>query len=146
VLQPLSDLHITKAADLGEVKPLLAACRLPTNDIRDDGTFLVARAGPAVCGVAGLETLGSVGLLRSVAVDPAWRRRGVAQALVAALVDRARADGMRRLFLLTTDADRYFSRLGFAALDREALPAQVRATEQFRETCPQAAIAMARDL
>jgi amino-acid N-acetyltransferase len=93
-----------------------------------------------------LEALGNVGLLRSVAVDPAWQRRGVAQALVAAIADRARANGMRQLFLLTTDADRYFSRLGFATVDREALPAEVRATAQFRETCPQTAIAMSRNL
>jgi amino-acid N-acetyltransferase len=146
VLQPLNDLQITKAGDLGDVKPLLAARGLPTNDIRDDDTFFVARAGSVICGVAGLEALGHVGLLRSVAVDPAWQRRGVAQALVAAIADRARAHGMRQLFLLTTDADRYFSRLGFATVDREALPAEVRDTAQFRETCPQTAIAMSRNL
>ena len=139
-------IQITPARGLEEVKPLLAACGLPTNDLRTDSTFVVARTGTVICGVAGLEGLGQVGLLRSVAVDPARRRQGIAQRLVAAIADRARAQGISQLFLLTTDAQRYFTRLGFAAVDRQALPAELQATTQFRETCPQTAIAMARDL
>jgi amino-acid N-acetyltransferase len=140
VLQPV----IARAQDLGEVKALLAACGLPTNDLRDDGVFLVARDGKQLCGVAGLEPLGASALLRSVAVDPKWRRKGIAHALCDAVVRQAREQGARRLYLLTTDAERYFRGLGFAAVDRESLPPEVRATTQFRETCPQTAIAMSR--
>jgi len=142
VLQPV----IERARNLGEVTPLLAACGLPTGDLRNDGVFLVARDKGEVCGVAGLEPLGASALLRSVAVDPKWRRKGVARALCDAIEREARKHGARRLFLLTTDADRYFGALGFKKTEREALPAEVRATTQFTDTCPQTAIAMSRDL
>jgi len=48
--------------------------------------------------------------------------------------------------LLTTDAERFFHGLGFAVVERGLLPAEIRATAQFRELCPQTAVAMARDL
>ena len=142
MLQPVID----RAQDPGEVKALLAACGLPTADLRDDGVFLVARDKGQLCGVAGLEPLGASALLRSVAVDPKWRRKGVAHALCDAIVRQARELGARRLYLLTTDADRYFSALGFTKTERDTLPPEVRATTQFRETCPQTAIAMSREL
>jgi amino-acid N-acetyltransferase len=58
----------------------------------------------------------------------------------------AKEHGVRRLYLLTTDAQRFFARLGFVVVDREALPPEVRETAQFRELCPQSAIAMVREL
>jgi len=142
VLQPV----ISVSRDLGEVKPLLAACGLPTSDLREDGLYLVARDKDELCGVAGLEQLGATALLRSVAVHPKWRSKGIARALCDAIARHAREQGARRLYLLTTDADRYFSGLGFRKAERSALPPEVQATTQFRETCPQTAIAMSRDL
>ena len=134
------------ACDLGEVKTLLATCRLPTEDIGRDAVFMAARRREQLCGVAGFERFGEVALLRSVAVHPTWRRKGIARALCEAIMHEARQRGVQQLFLLTTDADRFFARLGFAAIDRAALPDEVRATAQFRELCPQTAIAMARML
>ena len=131
---------------LGEVKALLAACRLPTDDIRHDAAFVVARAGTELCGTAGIEAFGAVALLRSVAVHPAWRGRGIAHALCQQIMRRASALQVRHVFLLTTDAQDFFGRLGFTRVERASLPAEVRATAQFRELCPQTATAMARDL
>jgi amino-acid N-acetyltransferase len=142
MLQPL----ISKASSLDEIKALLSACRLPTQDIREDATFFAARERAQLCGVAGLEIFGDSALLRSVAVQPAWRRRGLARALCETIMDEARARGVRQLYLLTIDADRVFARLGFAPIERGALPDALRATAQFRELCPQTAIAMARAL
>jgi GNAT superfamily N-acetyltransferase len=55
--------------------------------------------------------------LRMLAVAPAYRGRGVGTALVQACVDRARAEGRRRLWLHTTEemagAQRIYARLGF---------------------------------
>lgn len=137
---------IGSAGALGEITALLAACGLPTADIRHDAIFVVARAGGELCGTAGIEAFGAVALLRSVAVAPAWRRRGVAHALCEEVLRRASAMQVRRVFLLTSDAQNFFRSLGFATIERDALPAEIRATSQFRELCPQTAAAMARDL
>lgn len=137
---------IGSASALSEVKALLAACRLPTDDIRHGATFVVARAGAELCGTAGIDAFGATALLRSVAVQPAWRGRGIAHALCDEVLRRAKATQVRRVFLLTTDAQIFFQGLGFAVVERDALPAEIRATAQFRELCPQTAAAMAREL
>ncbi len=55
--------------------------------------------------------------LRMLAVAPAHRNRGVGTALVRACIERARAEGRRRLWLHTTvdmrGAQRIYRRLGF---------------------------------
>ena len=55
--------------------------------------------------------------LRMLGVGPAYRGRGVAEALVAECIDRARRDGVRRIVLSTQPemiaAQRLYSRLGF---------------------------------
>jgi amino-acid N-acetyltransferase len=137
---------ISTAADLGAVKRLLGSCRLPVGDIGDGQLFVIARAGGELCATAGLEPLGTVALLRSVAVHPAWRGKGIAHALCGELMRRARAMNLIRLFLITTDAPRFFAGLGFEAVDRDSVPAEIASTAQFRELCPQSAIVMARDL
>jgi amino-acid N-acetyltransferase len=143
---PPPDVAIGGAGTLAEIKALLSSCRLPTDDIRHDGIFVVARAGAQVCGTAGIERFGASALLRSVAVQPAWRGRGIAHALCDEILRRASAMQVRRVFLLTTDAQRFFHGIGFAVVDRASLPPEIRATAQFRELCPQTAAAMARDL
>lgn len=137
---------IGSAGALGEIKALLAACRLPTDDIKHDAIFVVARAGGELCGTAGIDSFGASALLRSVAVQPAWRGRGIAHALCAEVLRRASAMQVRRVYLLTTDAQHFFRTLGFTTIERTALPTEIRATPQFRELCPQTAVAMARGL
>jgi ribosomal protein S18 acetylase RimI-like enzyme len=64
--------------------------------------------------------------IRMLAVDDAYRRRGIGEALTLACIDRAQADGMRRVRLNTGDpqlaAQRLYERMGFERcpdLDRE---------------------------
>lgn len=145
------------AADLPAVERLLAAAGLPTAGVADvfarhPPDFVVADAPGApgapgeLVAVAGLEVCGDDGLLRSVAVDPAWRAHGLGRDLVRRLVCEAEARGLRALYLLTMTAEHYFPRLGFAPVDRAAVPAEVAATLEFRSACPASAVAMARPL
>lgn len=68
---------------------------------------------------AGLETYGFHALLRSVAVHPHYRNRGLATLLVTRLVDQTRQDRLHAVYLLTTSAEAYFRRLGFETIPRE---------------------------
>jgi amino-acid N-acetyltransferase len=54
--------------------------------------------------------------IRTLAVDPAWRGRGVGHALVTALLERARALGLRRVFCLTFEVD-FFRAHGFREIE-----------------------------
>jgi len=121
-------LRAATAADLPAVERLLAATGLPA------------------AAVAGLEVCCDNALLRSVAVQPAWRRHGLGQALVRRVVCGAEERGLRALYLLTMTAEHYFPRLGFAPVARDAVPAEIAATLEFRSACPAAAVAMARPL
>ncbi|WP_298454693.1 amino-acid N-acetyltransferase [uncultured Cellulomonas sp.] len=64
--------------------------------------------------------------IRTLAVSPLWRRRGVGHALLDALVDRARAMGLRRLFCLTFEVE-FFTSHGFRAIDGTPVAPEVYA-------------------
>jgi len=143
----LNSIAFAREGELPAIRRLLAACSLPHDDFGDGAvTFVVAREGDAIRGAAGLEPLGGSALLRSVVVEPSSRRHGLARSLCDAAFAHARAMGARRLYLLTTGAQRYFERLGFVTVARDSLPVEIRSTSEFRVACPESATAMARDL
>jgi amino-acid N-acetyltransferase len=104
--------------------------------------FLVAEAGDAIVGVAGLERYGEDGLLRSVAVAPDRRGAGLGARLTSAVVMEARSQGLAGLYALTTTAERYFPRLGFEVIERSELPGTVRTSREFSSLCPESAVAL----
>jgi N-acetylglutamate synthase-like GNAT family acetyltransferase len=131
--------------DLAGVERLLIANDLPLDGVRDAlSSFIVAESGSDIVGVAGLELCRENALLRSVAVHPDWRSRGVGRTLVTRVIDDAEQRGLHALYLLTTTAERYFPSFGFRELSRDEVPEDVRATEEFRSACPASATAMWR--
>lgn len=131
--------------DLAAVEQLLTASGLPLDGVADAlPTFVVAERGAELVGVAGLEVCCENALLRSVAVRPEWRSHGVGRALVNHVIADAEARGIHALYLLTTTADRYFPTFGFRNIARDEVPADVRATAEFREACPASATVMCR--
>jgi amino-acid N-acetyltransferase len=135
------------AADLPAIERLLTANDLPLAGVREAlETFRVAEADSELVGVAGLEVCGDDALLRSVAVQPEWRARGVGRALVLRTIADAESRGLRALYLLTTTAERYFPSFGFRTITRDGVPAPVRATEEFTSACPASATVMTREL
>jgi N-acetylglutamate synthase-like GNAT family acetyltransferase len=125
----------------------VASCGLPEAGVGEQlEGFAVAVASGRIVGAAGLERHGRHGLLRSVAVEPEWRGRGVAKALVADRVQHARAAGMPAVHLLTTTASGWFAQLGFRAVPRSAVPEAVRRSEEFAAICPDTAVVMVRHL
>lgn len=79
--------------------------------------FWVAEADGVVVGCGALHVMWEdLGELRTVAVDPGWRGRGVGSAIVERLLGTARALGLRRLFVLTFEVD-FFARLGFRSIE-----------------------------
>ena len=132
---------------LATVERLLARNDLPAADVRDGPArfFLGVVDGERV-GAGGLETPGAAGLLRSVVVAAPYRGRGYGHALCDRLEARARQTGVEDLYLLTTTAAPFFADRGFARVDRDGVPAPVRATSEFADLCPDTAVAMRKRL
>ncbi len=141
-------IRVARAADLAAATSLLRAAGLPVEDFSEDliGNFLVASTGPSVVGCIGLEPLSNVGLLRSLAVDPDFRDGGVGRMLVGALEAHASRRGINELWLLTIDADGFFSRLGYRVQERDKAPAAIRRTAEFSLLCPDDAILMKKTI
>jgi len=146
-MSTLQSLAIRPAAadDLDPVRTLLADNDLPTTGVAESiGDFFVAEDDSGIVGVVGMEYCGSYGLLRSTAVRPEWRGRGVARQLVERIIATAESRGVRALYLLTTTAETYFPSFGFQATTRDAVPREIQATDEFRGACPASAAVMCR--
>ncbi|OZC04082.1 arsenic resistance N-acetyltransferase ArsN2 [Rubricoccus marinus] len=131
------------------VLALVGASGLPTADLRPEhvGAFWVARgASGEVAGCVAIETHGDHGLLRSLAVSPEARGQGLGGALVDAALGRAAERGIRRLVLLTTTAEDFFQRRGWAPIAREALPLAVQQSSEFTGGCCASAVCLGREL
>lgn len=137
-----------RPADFPSIIRLLADAALPHDDLTPEHLrhFLVLRDGDEIAGVVGMEVADDAGLLRSLAVPEARRGGGLAMRLVDALEERARASGIRTLYLLTTTAEGFFARRGYVRADRAAVPDAIAATAEFRGICPASAACMARAL
>jgi len=129
--------------DLPGIARLLEGAGLPTEDLPPQTSgFFVSFTGESLVGVIGLERYGGAGLLRSLAVDRNRRGRGTGQALCETLLRYSEAEGVRDLYLLTTDAAVFFERLGFAVIDRTLAPAEIKRSREFAGLCPETATLM----
>jgi amino-acid N-acetyltransferase len=139
-------IRAVKPEDIHEVRRLLTEADLPTEGVEDQfgPGYAVAVDGGAVVGSAGVERHGRFGLLRSVVVAPEMRRRGVAELLMRDRLAWAGTEGLEAVYLLTTTAERYFARMGFERVERDALPVEIRDSREFASTCPSSAVAMRR--
>ncbi len=141
-------LAVESIAQLAEIKQLLSACGLPTSDISPTSSLLFfgCHSDTRLVGVIGLEVYGPVALLRSLAVAPPHRSHGLGRSLVAFAEAHAASLGVESLYLLTSTAEAYFSKLGYASVSREDAPSAIKATTQFSDLCPASSALMSKRL
>jgi amino-acid N-acetyltransferase len=127
---------------------LLQECNLPTEDLTAAHCdhFFFAGSAQFPTGLVGLELFDDVALLRSLAVAPGHRGSGEGAALLRHAEGFAREQGVRRLYLLTTTAETFFAKRGFARAPRESAPAAIRNTREFGGICPASSAFMCRAL
>jgi amino-acid N-acetyltransferase len=145
----VSELAVERATqeDGRPILALLAASGLPTAGLMDHlESAYVARRDSRIVGTAALELYDGGALLRSVAVDPAERGSGLGRLLAERAIGEAEARELAAVYLLTTTAEDYFRRLGFAVVTREQVPESVRASVEFQSACPASATAMRKIL
>jgi len=134
--------------DLEPVRALLQTVGLPHDDLTQAhlDCFLVARDEDRLRGGVGLEPHDDVALLRSLAVLPDARGQGLGTRLVEAIEQRARQEGIRTLYLLTTTAASYFQGRGYDPIERDALPTAIQQTEEAARLCPSSAVCMRKTM
>lgn len=118
--------------DLPAVLNFLAVCQLPQEGLSEHlATTLVARNDKTIVGSVALEIYGSAALLRSVAVAPAFRGRGLGQQLTQAALALAGQLNIDCLYLLTETAGDFFPKFGFQPVDRSQVAPAVRGSLEF---------------
>lgn len=122
--EPVYEAELRDVARRAREAVVLAALDTETGAVVGCATYVPGPDSPW----AELLEPGEVGI-RMLAVDPGARSRGAGTALTRACVDRARAEGRRRVVLHTlpfmTDAQRIYRKLGFREIperDWEPVP------------------------
>jgi N-acetylglutamate synthase-like GNAT family acetyltransferase/SAM-dependent methyltransferase len=133
--------------DFEAVVGLLKSAGLPTEDLNPTlPNFLLAFVDDKLVGSAGIEVKGAYGLLRSVAVDAAFRNYKIARRLVNDLVKQVRLQGVKEVFLITTTAEAYFEKQGYERIDRKTVPDEIAQSQQFSGLCPSSAVVMKKGI
>jgi amino-acid N-acetyltransferase len=142
------DVTISPRPTLQAAVRLLQQASLPTEDLTDAHCETFYHSGPAHAptGLVGLELFGDVALLRSLVISPEHRGTGEGAALLKYAEGAARSRGVRTLYLLTTTAEPFFAKHGYARATRENAPAAIRSTREFAGICPASSAFMCRVL
>mgnify|MGYP001553751130 FL=1 len=130
------------------IRSLLKDCGLHTNDLTADSLrhFIVARKGEEVVGVVGLALFQPHALLRSLAVGPGHRGKGIGAQLAESVERYARMMGVTSIYLLTTTAEHFFSRCEYRKTSRADAPAPLQTTAEFSALCPAGAVCMRKQI
>lgn len=141
----MSDITIAAArgVDLQAIRDLLTASGLPIAGLEDHWkTFVVAHDGDKVVACGGAEAYQFAALIRSIAVEPEYRSKGLGRRIVRQLLDRLASRGLREFYLLTTTAEEYFKKRGFKTIDRDEVHPQILDSREFQDACPSDATCM----
>jgi amino-acid N-acetyltransferase len=143
-----ASLRPATTADTRIIEGLLESAQLPTHGVKDilgatPADFVIAEEDGRAVAAGGLEVTGDGALLRSIVVREDQRSTGVGRRVVERLLGDADSRGLD-VYLLTTTADAWFPRFGFARVERAQVPSGIGATWEFKTGCAETAVAMRR--
>jgi len=88
-------------------------------------TFIVAELDNKIVGCCALEVIWSdLAEIKSLAIDEAYKGKGIGRSLVATAVEQAAKLGVPKVFALTLEPV-FFEKSGFAIVEKETLPMKV---------------------
>jgi len=88
-------------------------------------TFIVAELDNNIVGCCALEVVwADLAEIKSLAIEEAYKGKGIGKKLVAAAVEQAAKLGVPKVFALTLEPV-FFEKSGFAIVEKEALPMKV---------------------
>ncbi|MBN1803613.1 MAG: N-acetyltransferase [Sedimentisphaerales bacterium] len=88
-------------------------------------TFIVAELDDKVVGCCALEVIwADLAEIKSLAIEEAYKGKGIGRELVAAAVEQAAKLGVPKVFALTLEPS-FFEKSGFAIVEKDTLPMKV---------------------
>lgn len=139
-ISPINQNNFSAAIDL------LKKNNLPTDDLTETTHIFTLLDGHHVVGTIGLEHEEEDALLRSLSVSEEKRKSGLGVELVHFIEWQARERGAKNIYLLTTTAAPFFSKLGYEVIDRNSVSDFVRKTSEYCSVCPASATVMKKRL
>jgi amino-acid N-acetyltransferase len=136
--------HVKTEKELESLKNFLKVNQLPADDLQLKNSLLLTyyNADDTLVGSGGLEFYEGKALLRSLAVSPELRGQQLGKQIVHDLLQQAREAGMNEVYLLTQTAFFFFQKLGFTEVQRDLVPAEIKASSEFSQMCPSTAQVM----
>lgn len=136
--------HVKTDKELESLKNFLKVNQLPADDLQLKNSLLLTyyNADDTLVGSGGLEFYESKALLRSLAVSPELRGQQLGKQIVQDLLQQAQEAGMNEMYLLTQTAFFFFQKLGFTEVQRDLVPAEIKASSEFSQVCPSSAQVM----
>lgn len=139
----LMELKSVATKDLVLIENLLKENQLPCQDISEKlADLFIGYIGSERVGIGGLEIYEDSGLLRSLVIETAFRGKGYGKAFTMKLIEYAKNRGIREVYLLTITATNFFTKIGFARVERSAVPLAIQNTSQFTGLCPASAVCL----
>jgi amino-acid N-acetyltransferase len=124
-------------------RSLLKASGLPADDLDFKRDLLVGYyEGDELVGTGGLEIYGPYALLRSLSVKMGIRGKAVGSTITEFLLAEAKKRKLKGIYLLTMTAHGFFQKKGFVDVSRDAVPEEVKRSEEFEKLCPDSAAVM----
>lgn len=112
---------------------LINTDELRAEGILENGTdYWGAFLGDCLIGIIGCEYENECGLLRSALVDKRYRGNRIAEQLTTALLQSAKADNLEAVYLFSTEAGEYWTKLGFKRTDTSELITKLKNTPQVK--------------
>ncbi len=119
-----------------KVEHLLEECKLSIKGLNEHiHNFYLAKLDNKIIGSVGIEIYGKYGVIRSTAVLPEHRKKGIGAKLAGHMLDYAREKGIEELYLKTENEATFFKSVGFIGVSPDHIPEEVRHSEMLAESC-----------
>jgi amino-acid N-acetyltransferase len=135
--------NIKSADGLEAFTTLLKSSGLPYEDLNYHDHILVGYYdGEELVGTGGLEIYDGYALLRSLAVKLGARGMSLGSAITKDLIQQAKKNTLKGIYLLTETAHGFFMLKGFKDISRDQVPEAVRSSSEFSRVCSPTASCM----
>lgn len=118
--------------DLDSIKSLLQSVGLPTEGIESHiSHFHKVIQNKKLIAVVGLEIYEDIGLIRSLAVNIEYQKKGIGSILIHKIENYSTQNKLNTLYLFTDTADKLFVKLGYQYISINEIDSKLKKSKEF---------------